>query len=59
MCRLAAYAGPPAPLSALLYDPPHSLEHQAYAPRELVSGNVNVDGTGVAWWPAHEDEPLV
>ncbi len=59
MCRWAAYFGPPAPLSALLYDPPHSLEHQAYAPRELVSGNVNVDGTGVAWWPAGESEPLL
>lgn len=51
MCRLAAYVGPPVPLSALLYDPPHSLDRQAYAPREMLSGHVNVDGTGVAWWP--------
>lgn len=60
MCRFAAYAGPPVPLSALLYDPPHSLERQAYAPREMLTGHVNVDGTGVAWWddPRTGSEPL-
>lgn len=51
MCRVAAYLGPPAPLSALLYDPPHSLDHQSYAPQQMLRGHVNVDGTGVAWWP--------
>ncbi len=45
-------------LSALLYDPPHSLEHAAYAPSELVSGTVNVDGTGVAWWGEGDGAPL-
>ena len=49
MCRIAAYAGPPVTLSAVLYDPPHSLERQAYRPNELVHGTVNVDSTGVAW----------
>ncbi len=58
MCRFAAYLGPPARLSSLLYDAPHSLEKQAYAPREMVSGHVNVDGTGVAWWPDGEPHPL-
>lgn len=58
MCRLAAYLGAPAPLSALLYDPPRSLEVQAYDPREQLSGNVNVDGTGVAWWTSDSGEPL-
>ncbi|MEE8331029.1 MAG: ergothioneine biosynthesis protein EgtC [Acidimicrobiia bacterium] len=59
MCRLAAYIGSQAvPLSALLYDPPHSLERASYAPRELLSGTVNVDGTGVAWWPEDRSEPL-
>lgn len=58
MCRIAAYIGPSTPLSSLLYEPPHSLEVQAYKPRELVSGTVNVDGTGVAWWKAEESEPL-
>jgi glutamine amidotransferase len=57
MCRLAAYVGPELPLAALLYDPPHSLERQSYAARELLWGNVNVDGTGVAWWD-DGDEPL-
>ena len=51
MCRFAAYVGPPVPLSTLLYDAPHSLEIQAYAPRVQHNGLVNVDGTGVAWWP--------
>ena len=55
MCRLAAYVGPPTPLSALLYDAPHSLSHQAHSPREMFRGRVNVDGTGVAWWPEHGD----
>ena len=58
MCRIAAYAGPPVTLSAVLYDPPHSLERQAYRPNELVHGTVNVDGTGVAWWDDQGPEPL-
>ena len=58
MCRIAAYVGPTAPLSSLLYDPPHSLERQAYRPRELLAGTVNVDGTGVAWWNDTDAEPL-
>ena len=58
MCRIAAYIGPAAPLSSLLYDPPHSLERQAYQPRELIDGTVNVDGTGVAWWSEDAPEPL-
>lgn len=59
VCRLAGYVGDrPIALSALLYDPPHSLEHAAYAPGELVSGAVNVDGTGVAWWNEGDGSPL-
>lgn len=59
MCRLAGYIGhAPATLSSLLYDPPHSLQHAAYAPREMLSGHVNVDGTGVAWWDPGSSEPL-
>ena len=56
MCRVAAYVGSGTPLSTLLYDPPHSLEHQAYAPEQMLRGHVNVDGTGVAWWPT-DGEP--
>jgi glutamine amidotransferase len=60
MCRLAGYAGPPAPLSLLLYDPPQALSVQAWRPRLQHEGHVNVDGTGVAWWPPGEgeEEPL-
>lgn len=58
MCRFAAYVGPKTPLSSLLYDPVHSLEHQSYAAAELIWGNVNVDGTGVAWWAEDSNEPL-
>jgi glutamine amidotransferase len=62
MCRMAAYAGPEAPLSTLLGDASWGLHRQAYQARDpgLVGGNntVNVDGTGVVWWPAGElDRP--
>lgn len=50
MCRIAAYAGPPTALSTLLFDLPRSLQVQAYAPQEMQRGNVNVDGTSVAWF---------
>lgn len=58
MCRLAAYVGPPAPLSTLLYAPPRSLQVQSYQPRELLYGHVNVDGTGIAWWDQLDQPPL-
>jgi glutamine amidotransferase len=49
---MAALVGPsPVPLSALLSDPAHSLSEQAYRPRFQHHGFVNVDGTGVIWWP--------
>jgi len=58
MSRLAAYLGPPIALAKLLYEPPHSLEEQAYAPREMTHGRLNVDGTGVAWWRDADPHPL-
>ncbi|MFP4072783.1 MAG: hypothetical protein ACLFVZ_01975 [Actinomycetota bacterium] len=59
MCRLAGYVGSePRTLASLVFDPPHSLEHAAYAPREMLSGHVNVDGTGVVWWEKPSSEPL-
>jgi glutamine amidotransferase len=59
MCRLAGYVGEePKPLSALLFDPPHSLKHAAYEPQELLYGRVNVDGTAIAWWPEGRSEPV-
>ncbi len=55
MCRMAAYTGPEAPLSALLGDRPHGLAEQAWRPRlQHDPGSVNVDGTGIVWWPAGE-----
>jgi len=50
MCRHLAYLGPSIPLAALLYDPPHSLSHQSWAPREMRGGGtINADGFGVGW----------
>lgn len=58
MCRLAAFVGDrPLPLSAALFDVPHSLQRQSYAPKLLLRGHVNVDGAGAAWWTADEPEP--
>ncbi|MGH3683255.1 MAG: ergothioneine biosynthesis protein EgtC, partial [Natronosporangium sp.] len=52
MCRHVAYLGPPVPLSRLLCDPPHSLVHQSWAPREMRgTGTINADGFGVGWFP--------
>lgn len=58
MCRMIAYEGPPLTLGALVYDAPHALQSQAYRPRTMLSGTVNVDGTGIAWWPEGETTPL-
>ncbi len=50
MCRHLAYLGPPIPLSALLFDPPHSLSHQSWAPRDMRGGGtINADGFGAGW----------
>jgi glutamine amidotransferase len=50
MCRHLAYLGPPIPLAALLFDPPHSLSHQSWAPRDMRGGGtINADGFGVGW----------
>jgi glutamine amidotransferase len=50
MCRHLAYLGSPIPLSAVLFDPPHSLAHQSWAPRDMRGGGtINADGFGVGW----------
>ncbi|MEL7207589.1 MAG: ergothioneine biosynthesis protein EgtC [Actinomycetota bacterium] len=60
MCRLLAYQGPARTLESVLVDPPHSLYHQAYAPRDQVSGSVNADGFGVGWYDLERrPEPAV
>jgi len=51
MCRHLAYLGPPVPLSRLLFEPPHSLAHQSWAPRDMRGGGtINADGFGVGWY---------
>lgn len=50
MCRLVAYAGAPLPADVPVFSGDHSLVRQSYAPRELLSGHVNADGHGVAWY---------
>ncbi|MEV6932265.1 ergothioneine biosynthesis protein EgtC [Dactylosporangium sp. NPDC051485] len=50
MCRHVAYLGPPIPLADLLFTPPHSLNRQSWAPREMRGGGtINADGFGVGW----------
>ena len=50
MCRLLAYIGEPTSLAHLVFSGEHSLYEQSFAPRELLSGSVNADGYGVAWY---------
>src|SRR5579862_9722706 len=57
MCRHLAYLGPPAPLRALLTDPPHSLYRQAWAPRRQRHGTVNADGFGIGWYAGSDLVP--
>jgi glutamine amidotransferase len=53
MCRHLAYLGPPVTLSSLLFEPPHSLSHQSWAPRDMRGGGtINADGFGVGWYAA-------
>jgi gamma-glutamyl hercynylcysteine S-oxide hydrolase len=50
MCRHLAYLGPPVTLAGLLFDPPHGLVHQSWAPRDMrASATINADGFGVGW----------
>lgn len=51
MCRHLVHLGEPIRLSQLLFEPPHSLCHQAYEPADMrKGGTVNVDGFGVGWY---------
>jgi gamma-glutamyl hercynylcysteine S-oxide hydrolase len=50
MCRHFAYLGERVTLKSVLYDPPHSLIDQAWAPRLQKHGTMNVDGFGVGWY---------
>lgn len=51
MCRHLGYVGPPIPVGDMLVRGPHSLQRQAWAPRNMrEGGTINVEGFGVAWW---------
>ena len=54
MCRLAAYLGPPILLKQFLFDPPHSLVRQSWAPREMDEAVLNADGFGFGWYTDHQ-----
>lgn len=59
MCRHLAYLGPPRPLAAFLYEPPHSLTRQSFAPRDMRGGgSINADGFGVGWYLAGAPTPV-
>ncbi len=49
MCRHAAYLGPGVTADELVTAHPHSLLHQSYQARELLSGVVCADGHGFGW----------
>lgn len=50
MCRLLAYLGEDILLSSLILKPQHSLEKQAWQPKELREAKLNADGFGFAWY---------
>ena len=59
MCRHLAYLGDPVPLSQLLFEAPHALSRQAWAPLDMRGGGtINADGFGVAWYPGGDQAPV-
>lgn len=50
MCRLLAYLGDDILLSRLILKPLHSLEKQAWQPKELREAKLNADGFGFSWY---------
>jgi glutamine amidotransferase len=59
MCRHLGYLGPPVQLRNLIFDPPHALATQAWAPRDMRGGGtINADGFGVGWWPPGAEAPV-
>lgn len=56
MCRHVGYLGQPIPLSTVIFDAPHSLVRQSWAPKDMRrGGTVNADGFGVGWYAASAD----
>jgi glutamine amidotransferase len=59
VCRHVGYLGSAVSVAELLYDRPHSLVRQSWAPVDMRSGGtVNVDGFGVGWYPHLGGEPV-
>lgn len=56
---MAGYLGRQISLKELVDDPPHGLERQSWAPREMQGGVVNADGWGFSWYLPGEREPCV
>jgi len=50
MCRLAVYLGPETSLKHMVFDTNHSLEKQAWQPKELREAKLNADGFGFGWY---------
>jgi len=60
VCRFVAYLGEEIKLEELVYNFPHNLVVQSYAPKELLVGNVNLDGFGCGWYnTAVEKDPAL
>jgi len=58
MCRHAAAVGPGIAIAEIMRDLPHSLLHQSYRARELLTGVVCADGFGIGWYePDVRPEP--
>lgn len=54
---MLAYLGQDILLSSLLLDPEHSLEKQAWDPKELLETRINADGFGFAWYNQLQGKP--
>ncbi|MGI8666981.1 MAG: ergothioneine biosynthesis protein EgtC [Jatrophihabitans sp.] len=53
MCRHLCYLGGPVAIGELVFDAPHSLRVQSYAPEQMRGGGtVNADGFGIGWFEA-------
>lgn len=60
MCRFAVYRGRPIVIKDFILEVPHSIFRQSFDAREMLSGTVNGDGFGIAWYdPSLSDEPAV
>ncbi|MEU8242824.1 ergothioneine biosynthesis protein EgtC [Actinoplanes missouriensis] len=59
MCRHLGYVGPAVPLKGFLFDLPHALSRQAWAPRDMRGGGtINADGFGAGWYPPGAATPI-